>query len=107
LRAPHRHPSRQQTLRAEASGAGHEDLHHDRCSGSQLSHHADVRCGYVVNGHAASPAETQVLVSYGVQPGQWVVNGYGISPARDEHVIPMTTGSHQNSRYVLDVLLCD
>jgi hypothetical protein len=47
------------------------------------------------------------LVSYGVQPGQWVVNGYGISPARDEHVMPTTTGSHRNCRYVLDVLLCD
>jgi hypothetical protein len=62
---------------------------------------------YVVNGHAASPAETQLLVSHGVQPGQWVVDGYGISPARDEHVIPTTSGSQRNCRYVLDVLLCD
>ena len=37
--------------------------------------------GYVVNGHAASRAETHLLASYGVQPGSWKVDGYGISPA--------------------------
>jgi hypothetical protein len=35
--------------------------------------------GYVVNGHAASPAEVRLLASYGVSPGHWVVNGWGIS----------------------------
>jgi hypothetical protein len=35
--------------------------------------------GYIVNGHAASPAEVQFLASYGVSPGHWVVNGWGIS----------------------------
>jgi hypothetical protein len=35
--------------------------------------------GYVVNGHTASPAEVQLLASYGVSPGHWVVNGWGIS----------------------------
>src|SRR5690349_24460465 len=33
---------------------------------------------YFVNGRAASPAEAQHLVASGVQPGAWVVNGYGI-----------------------------
>ena len=37
--------------------------------------------GYIVNGHAASSAEAQLLASYGVAPGQWVVDGWGISPA--------------------------
>jgi hypothetical protein len=36
---------------------------------------------YIVNGHAASPAEAQHLVASGVQQGAWVVNGYGIAPA--------------------------
>jgi hypothetical protein len=35
--------------------------------------------GYVVNGHAASPAEAQHLVAGGIQQGAWVVNGYGIA----------------------------
>jgi hypothetical protein len=35
--------------------------------------------GYIVNGHAASPAEAQFLASYGLSPGRWVVNGWGIS----------------------------
>ena len=39
--------------------------------------------GYVVNGHAASPAEVQLLASYGVSPGRWVVNGWGISADED------------------------
>ena len=39
---------------------------------------------YVVNGHAASPAEAQLLASYGAQPGQWVIDGWGISPAASD-----------------------
>ena len=63
---------------------------------------------YVVNGHAASPAEMQFLASYGVRPGNWVVDGYGISPAVQKANAPVTTGGGQkNCRYVLDVLLCD
>ncbi len=63
--------------------------------------------GYMVNGHAASPAEMQLLASYGVQPGNWVVDGYGISPAIQK-ASAQTTGSYTKScRYVLDVLLCD
>ncbi len=62
--------------------------------------------GYVVNGHPASPAEMQLLASYGAQPGNWVVDGYGISPAVQKAVV------HTDSRtgkcfYVLDVQLCD
>ncbi len=41
---------------------------------------------YIVNGHAASPAEAQHLVASGVQQGAWVVNGYGIAPSR-AHVL--------------------
>ena len=59
---------------------------------------------YVVNGHPASPEERQFLASYGVQPGNWVVDGYGISPAVQKASV-QTPGS--SCRYVLDVLLCD
>ena len=62
---------------------------------------------YVVNGHPASPAEMQLLASYGVQPGNWVVDGYGISPAVQKAIAQATDGNRQNCRYVLDVLLCD
>jgi hypothetical protein len=62
---------------------------------------------YIVNGHAASPAEMQLLASYGVQPGHWVVDGYGISPAVEKATVRTTEGSGKNCRYVLDVLLCD
>ncbi len=37
---------------------------------------------YIVNGHAASPAEAQHLGASGVQQGAWVLNGYGIAPGR-------------------------
>jgi hypothetical protein len=65
--------------------------------------------GYVVNGHAASPAEAQVLVASGVQQGAWVVNGYGIAPVeRAAFTAPATKeASGQKCYYVLDVLLCD
>ena len=64
---------------------------------------------YVVNGRAASPAEAQHLVANGVQPGAWVVNGYGIAPAeRTSFTAPASTEpSGQKCYYVLDVLLCD
>lgn len=65
--------------------------------------------GYLVNGHAASKAEVQVLGSYGARPGRWVLDGYGMSSAGNG-----LTGDQQASRnsgqkcwYVLDVLLCD
>ena len=61
---------------------------------------------YVVNGRAASPAEAQHLVASGVQPGAWVVNGYGIAPAA-EHATASTEPSGKKCYYVLDVLLCD
>jgi hypothetical protein len=62
--------------------------------------------GYVVNGHAASRAETQLLASYGAQPGSWKVDGYGISPAVQQSP-PTSAANTQSCRYVLDVLLCD
>jgi len=63
---------------------------------------------YVVNGRAASPAEAQHLVANGVQPGAWVVNGYGIAPAaeRAAFTAPIEP-SGKKCYYVLDVLLCD
>ena len=64
---------------------------------------------YIVNGHAASPAEAQTLVASGVQQGAWVVNGYGIAPAeRASFTAPASTeASGKKCYYVLDVLLCD
>jgi hypothetical protein len=67
--------------------------------------------GYVVNGHAASPAEAQALAADGVQKGNWVVNGYGIAPADhaafETRVAADTASSGKKCYYVLDVLLCD
>jgi hypothetical protein len=65
--------------------------------------------GYIVNGHAASPAEAQALVASGVQQGAWVVNGYGIAPAeRASFSTPATTEpTGKKCYYVLGVLLCD
>jgi hypothetical protein len=60
---------------------------------------------YVVNGHAASAAEIQLLTSYGAGPGNWVVDGYGISPAVEKAAAH--TDSGKQCYYVLDVLLCD
>ena len=65
---------------------------------------------YVVNGRAASPAEAQHLVASGVQPGAWVVNGYGIAPAAEHATFNAAAAnepSGQKCYYVLDVLLCD
>ena len=64
---------------------------------------------YIVNGHAASPAEAQHLVANGVQQGAWVVNGYGIAPAaeRASFTSASTEPSGKKCYYVLDVLLCD
>jgi len=65
--------------------------------------------GYTVNGHAASADEVQHLVSNGIQPGAWVVNGFGISPAGGVHQAVERPGKRpgKDCRYVLDVLLCD
>ena len=54
--------------------------------------------------------QAQHLVANGVQPGAWVVNGYGIAPAaeRAAFTAPASTeASGQKCYYVLDVLLCD
>ena len=63
--------------------------------------------GYVVNGHAASSAEVQLLLSNGVHPGAWVVNGYGIAPADRTSTPPATESTGKKCWYVLDVKLCD
>ena len=66
--------------------------------------------GYIVNGHAASAEEVQLLASNGIQPGAWVVNGFGISAAGGVQQVVERGHSKQidkTCRYVLDVLLCD
>jgi hypothetical protein len=65
--------------------------------------------GYVVNGHAASPAEAQLLFANGVQQGAWVVNGYGIAPAERASFTSAsgTEATGKKCYHVLDVLLCD
>jgi hypothetical protein len=64
--------------------------------------------GYVVNGHAASRAEAQLLVSYGVQKGTWVLDGYGIASAESGHGRQAAAANGgQKCWYVLDVQLCD
>ena len=93
-------------------GTGHdEDLDHHRSgTGPRSSQHPQLRHSYIVNGHAASPAEAQHLVASGVQQGAWVVNGYGIAPAaeRASFTAPASTEpSGKKCYYVLDVLLCD
>ena len=64
---------------------------------------------YLVNGHAASKAEAQLLTSYGVQKGNWVVDGFGIASADSGQIRPATaaTSGGQKCWYVLDVQLCD
>ncbi len=63
---------------------------------------------YVVNGRAASQAEAQLLASYSAQPGRWVVDGYGISQAVDEHAVqPVAQRGRPKCWYVLDVKFCD
>jgi hypothetical protein len=62
---------------------------------------------YIVNGHAASPAEIQLLISYGAGPGSWVVDGYGISPAVEKAAARTDISNSKKCYYVLDVLLCD
>ena len=66
--------------------------------------------GYTVNGHAATADEVQHLVSNGIQPGAWVVNGFGIAAAGGiQQAVERTAGKRpgKDCHYVLDVLLCD
>jgi hypothetical protein len=61
-----------------------------------------------VNGHNASKAEVQLLVSHGAQPGKWLVDGYGISvDDSGSRKQPTTGNSRRKCWYVLDVLLCE
>ena len=65
--------------------------------------------GYVVNGHSASKAEVQLLVSHGAQPGKWLVDGYGIAADDSGQKIQQPTAGNGGRKcwYVLDVLLCE
>ena len=56
---------------------------------------------YLVNGHAASKAEAQLLVSYGVQKGNWVVDGFGIASADSGQIRPATADERR-----AEVLVC-
>ena len=64
---------------------------------------------YVVNGHSASKAELQLLVSHGAQPGKWLVDGYGISAADSGPKMQQPTAGNGARKccYVLDVLMCE
>jgi hypothetical protein len=63
---------------------------------------------YIVNGHTASPAEVQRLVSYGAEPGLWLVDGYGISSVTsDQEGQRAADNTGPKCWYVLDVKLCE
>ena len=64
---------------------------------------------YVVNGHSASKAEVQLLVSHGAQPGKCLVDGYGIAADDSGQKIQQPTAGNGGRKcwYVLDVLLCE
>ena len=64
---------------------------------------------YLVNGHAASKAEAELLVSYGVQKGNWVVDGFGIASVENGHSSIQAASGNSGPKcwYVLDVQLCD
>jgi len=49
----------------------------------------------------------QLLVSNGVQPGAWVINGYGIAPASASTTQTATDNTGSKCWYALDVKLCD
>src|SRR4029079_17709981 len=75
-----------------------------------LSTHSLAAGSYIVNGRAPSPAEAQHLVASGIQPGAWVVNGYGIAPAAERAAFTAPAATEPSGKkcyYVLDVLLCD
>ena len=70
--------------------------------------HPTYASDYVVNGHAASPAEARALVAFGAKPGHWQADGYGISPAVEKTNLQTTTRNNgRKCWYVLDVLLCE
>ena len=62
---------------------------------------------YVVNGHAATKAEAQLLTSYSAPAGEWRVDGYGIARVADEHASQVVQVAGPKCWYVLDVKLCD
>ena len=62
---------------------------------------------YVVNGHAATKAEAQLLTSYSAPSGHWQMDGYGIARVGDEHAARVVQVAGPKCWYVLDVKLCD
>lgn len=61
---------------------------------------------YQVNGRAASKAEAQLLASYRMPAGEWVVDGFGITAGRSGPAVQPAKADNK-CWYVLDVLLCD
>ena len=63
---------------------------------------------YLVDGRAASAAETRYLTSQGMAPGNWRINGWGIGPAdSSSRKIASADASTGGCWYVLDVPLGD
>jgi hypothetical protein len=63
---------------------------------------------YVVNGHAATPAETAYLRLHGFADGEWLVDGWGIGPANRQTLQANPAAALKECHYVLGVPLdCD
>ena len=62
---------------------------------------------YVVNGHAATKAEAQLLTSYSAPAGHWQMDGYGIARVERAPDPCVAQAAGQKCWYVLDVKLCD
>ena len=62
--------------------------------------------GYTVNGHAGSPAELQLLVSYGPAPGRWMSMALALT-RRQWAQQTNASGNRGRKCRVLDVLLCE
>jgi hypothetical protein len=92
---------------------GHEEDHHHRSGRSGFGlRHCSVVCWQLCGqrARAASAAEVQFLASNGIQPGKWVVNGFGIASADggSANIKPVSLkNAGKTCWYVLDELLCD
>jgi hypothetical protein len=63
---------------------------------------------YVVNGHAATPAEAAYLSLHGFADGAWVVDGWGIGPANLQTVQANPAAALRECHYILGMPLnCD
>lgn len=65
--------------------------------------------GYLVEGRAASVAEARYLVSQGIPPGNWRIDGWGIGPADSGYIRQTASAKVSDGEcwYVLDVPLGD